>query len=248
MNRTLTSIFCVICITTTASALLVDFTSAEGYTSGDIKNQQNWQRVFGNEPLINVDASGSGSISQANTGGAIRRTFTDLEVGGAFDANASIIEYEFVIEHNTLTGSPTFSGMAWGIGDSIFNATELDIAVNFRDDGRITIEDGVLTGNDRLLGGFSVMPTGSPVTVTLTVDWGSSTYTATRSDTGATFTDNTFVKGVGGSGGHYVRLDSGGSVMDASIDSFSIVAIPEPTTLALVGISGLLALTMRRRR
>lgn len=248
-NKNLTfAAFAICSLTGNLDAITVDFTTGEGYADGDINGQENWSRVFGPEPLINVDTSGSGSFAQADTGGAVSRTFTDMEVGGVFDNSSSVITYEFVITHNTLTDSPTFNGMAWGIGDSIFTGSQKDLAINFRDDGRIAIEDGVLSGNDTLLGGFSVIPASTPVTVSLTIDWSTSTYTASRSDTGATFTDNPFVKGVGGNGGHYIRIDST-AVMDASFDTFSISAVPEPSSYALiVGTLALGWIVARRRR
>ncbi|GEM_PF-3188838 len=245
MKIPLSLFFCCSLLTLPLQALLVDFSAAEGYVDGDVKNQQGWSRVFGNEPLMSVDTGGSGSLVQSNSGGAIRRSFSDGEVGASFDANASIIAYEFVLEYNTISSSPTFGGIAWGIGDSIFNGTQLDLAVNFRDDGRIFIEDGVLSGNDRGLGGLAVVPTNTPLTVSLTVNWGTGTYSASRSDTGDTRTDVSFVKGVGGSGGHLLRIDSS-QPLDASFDSFSIAAVPEPGTLSLLILS-FLGLSLYRK-
>ncbi|MEM1210942.1 MAG: PEP-CTERM sorting domain-containing protein [Planctomycetota bacterium] len=232
----------------TASADVIDFTDDQSYTNGDIAGQNGWFRVFGPEPLFNVvDAGVSGGLDQVATGGAIARNFTDAEAGQAFDTNTSIVTYTIVFNTPAAHPTATFTGIGFGIGDTIFS-TDVDLGIFLRDDGRIQIEDGVLTGNDRLLGDFDITPTSDTVTLTVSLDYSDNTYSASRSDSPTKDrVDFAFDPGAT-ENPYFLRIDSS-QPYDVVIDSISIetTAIPEPGSLVLLGLGGL-ALVGRRRK
>ena len=219
---TKTCIFAGLLAVGSAWGFTVDFTSAEGYTSGNLNGQQGWSKSYGNDPVLEVDPSGSGTLNQVGAAGAVQRTFSDIEVGAAFDANASVIQYDFTYTLNSNAVTPIYNGIGWGIGGGVFSAAQLDVGILFRDNGSIQIRDGVLSGGDQNLGG--TVADGTTLTVSLTVDWSNSTYSVSRSDTGDSRTDFSFAEGVGGNGGHYVRVDSS-APLDASFDSFAASAV-----------------------
>ncbi len=232
-------------LTSTASAAtLVDFSAAEGFTTGNLQGQEDWNFVFGQNPsAFSVDTSGSGTMDFSTTtgSGALRRTFTAGEAGEVFNPTSTIVTYAFVIDD--ITPGSFNNGMTFSIGGAGAGA---DVALNFRGDGFLTVNDGITTGNARILGGFDALDPGT--TITITLDFDTTTFDIVRSDTGASFINRAFA--TDGSTPYELRLDgASGANLPISFDSVSIAAVPEPTSAAmLLSALSLLALRSRGRR
>jgi hypothetical protein len=223
------------------SAYTVDFSS---YTDGELVGQDGW-----------VDDTGyfsvsSGVVEQVAEGWAkgVERTFTTSEVGSAFDTNSSIIEYSFTFSSASITAG-VYDGLSFSIGGDITDAASTQLDLSVMPNGFLKINDGVLSGNDQYFNGFATedqWAVDTDVTVTFIVDYGNSTYTATRSDSvTSTRTDYTFVKGTGDA--YLVRFDASKQGV-TDIQSISISTVPEPSTFAAIAGVFALGVAMIRRR
>lgn len=242
LSLTLTAALGLFTATAAHALFVVEFDTAQGFTTGNLQGQEDWNFVFGQNPsAFTVDTSGSGTMDFSTTtgAGALRRTFTDVEAGEVFNPTSTVVTYAFVIDD--ITPGSFNNGMTFGIGGAGGGS---DVALNFRGDGFLTVNDGITTGNARILGGFDALDPGT--TITISLDYATTTFDIVRSDTGASFINRAFA--TDGSTPYELRLDgAGGANLPISFDSISIAAVPEPTSAAmLLGAAGLLA--FRRRR
>ncbi len=227
----------------TLSAATINFS---GYTNGEIVGQDGWSDDTG---YFSVTSGVVNQVAGSYSRG-VERTFSDLEVGGSFDTTSSIVAYSFTFDPGARVDGQ-YTGMSFNVGGDIIDPAETEISLHVIPHGLFKIVDGVKTGNDEYFDGFSVSDRwadNTDVTVTLTLDYGNSTYTATRSDLpGATRTDLPFVKGTGGNGAYNIRLNANQFHNAPAIKSISVDLVPEPSSALLLGSAGLLGLLRRRR-
>ncbi len=226
------------CSPLASHAILIDFTTGGGYADGDLRGQDGWGFIFGTDPVLTVaDAGGAGELFPTNTPGqgALSRTFSDAELGTAFDPNASIVTYSFVFEYTSLatlgTSTSAFQFRMGGAGG------DEDLRVNLRFDGLPEIVSGDGSGFV-----FPVYAINTEQTITAVLDYATGTYEITG--VGATPLSSGNL--LAGAKLPVLRIDAN-NYADISLKSLEVTAVPEPTTAALM-LGSIALLAYRRRR
>ncbi|MDF3130542.1 PEP-CTERM sorting domain-containing protein [Kiritimatiellaeota bacterium B1221] len=227
-----------------ASAATINFSS---YADGEIVGQDGWG---GDTGFFTV---AGGAVDQVAGGWdkGVDRTFSAGEVGEVFNPASSIIEYSFTFDPGTKVAGQ-YTGMSFSIGEDYTEPGKSELTLHIVPVGLFKIIDDVKTGNDEYFDGFAgsdQWAENTDVTVTLTVDYGAQTYTATRSDLpGSTRSDFSFDPATGGNGAYYVRFSATQLQSAPSIKSMSITAIPEPSSVLLLMVAGGALLFFRRKK
>lgn len=225
----------LVCTTLPSQAILIDFTTGDGYANGDLNGQDGWGFIFGTDPVLTVaDAGGAGELFPTNSG-ALSRSFSDAELGTTFDPNASIVTYSFTFEYTSqdALGTST-SAFQFRMGGPFGNE---DLRVVLRFDGLPEIIGGSGSGFV-----FPVYALNTEHTITATLNYATDTYEITG--VGATPLSSGNL--LAGARLPLLRID-GNDFSGLSLKSLEVTAIPEPTSAALL-LGSLSLLAYRRRK
>lgn len=257
-----------------ASAVVVEFTTAEGYTSGSLNNkptgQAMWLTSSGNTSYT-VIPTGAGSVlvdTAASSATAVYQTPIDFTTGVAY---TSSVEFSFTqavakTEENTTLFSNAYSinpaqGTITNSAISIGRVTDIVDGYRFATFGSASVN---IAGTALGINSVGLDTTSDVIRMTLTLQQGATAaawigiatlYNVTTSTVLATRTVSTL--NLGGSvftdTTLYGTMALGGNsaasgVTDLTVFAYgSPVAVPEPATWALL-IGGALFLVLRRAR
>lgn len=253
-----------------ASAVVIDFTSAEGYASGSLNGQpsgnSSWTTTSGNTSFT-VDPSGAGSVqlsTAVNTGIAVYQTPVDFTTGVAY---TSYIDFSFTQTTVDAGGSTTFlnnlylansSSVTVGVSTAGFGRTSGTDAYRLAFASGAVAIDGLSLGINSGAGDT----TSDVIRMVLTIQKGATAatwigtetiYNVTTGTTVATRTSNLNFGADATDTSLYNSIGIGGSTITSGISGLTVLAysspaaVPEPATWALL-IGGALFLVLRRAR
>ncbi|CAN5437538.1 hypothetical protein BH09VER1_BH09VER1_52330 [soil metagenome] len=255
-----------------AGAVLIDFTTAEGYSNGTLNGQPSatpvWATSSDTGTPFTVNTSGSGSVSLStaiNSRNAGYNFVTDFAtIGTSF---TSYIEFTFVQSTATVGASTTAVSL-------LYSDTQTSGSINSTTAGfgRNTLLDGYrmasfaatatnIAGTALGIDSGSGDTTSDVIRMSLTLTRGatSSTWSATETifnvTTGtqvATASSSAINIGVNDPATFFNAMALGASMTTSGLSSVNILAysspVPEPSTWALITVGGTLLITLRRRR
>lgn len=257
----LASISSLLAFSINSQALLIDFESGSGYSTGDLAGQPSsgteWAMVNGGTNIISVASGigvgGSNGIVGSGTGGGSNFVFygfntTNADLGFTFDPSSSVLDYSFQWRPTQTLDGPTGTEIfRFAIGSDEDTAGNAAMNLTIRASGRLVALDG---STNRAVDNLFTL--NEYATISGQVDYGSNTFTVFVNDTQQYTTIN------GGNLG-FVNTDSDnafiriGNLQGANADyrtwnADNISIVPEPHTYALIGgVLALLVVLIRRR-
>ena len=247
----------------TAQALTIGFEEVEGYEAGNLAGQPSsgtqWALTNGSGNDVNVAAGvgngGGAGLVNTSSGSGSNFVFygfntTNADLGFTFDSTSSILQYSFdwrpTQDLDGGNGQILFDFMIGSNADTGSNAA---LALRIHSSGRFQANDG---GTLRTVDGL-FSETGTYQTISGTINYATNQYTVFVGNTQLFTTNNEGNLGFQNvdSDNAYIRFSNlrGGSDSaqwrEWNMDNISV--IPEPSTLALLGIA-LGAVAMFRRR
>lgn len=246
-----------------AQALTIGFESGEGYSAGNLEGQPTsgtqWTRT--NAPaaanVINVASGagvgGSNGIVGVGTGGGSNFVYygfntTNADLGFTFNSSSSVLQYSFDWRPTQdLDGTSASAIFAFMIGSDQNAGGSGAAQVTVRNNGVFVAQNG-----GAALTQAGLFTTNTFATISGTIDYGANTYTVfvngVQQFTGTNGGNLAFVNA--DSDNAFIRIGnlSGGSADHRTWGLDNITVIPEPSTLALLGIAaGALAMFRRRK-
>ncbi len=255
-----------------ARAVLIEFTSAEGYTNGTINGQPSaspvWATSSGTGTPFTVNAGGAGSVAldtTLNSRNAGYNSVTNFaSVGTSF---TSYIDFTFVQSTATVGAATTAFSLLYSD-----TQTTGSIGATTAGFGRSTLLDGYrmasfaatstnISGTALGINSGTGDNTSDVIRMTLTLTRGATTSTWGATETIFNVTTGTQVATVSSSSINIGANDPatlfnamalGVSMTTSGLSSVNVLAysspVPEPATWALVTAGGVLLITLRRRR
>ncbi|MCC5843509.1 MAG: PEP-CTERM sorting domain-containing protein [Verrucomicrobia bacterium] len=247
-----------------AQALTIGFESGEGYAAGDLAGQPSsgtqWVNTFGAVNVVNVAAGvgngGGAGLVNTSTGGGSNFVFygfntTNADLGFTFDSTSSVLQYSFdwrpTQDLNGSNGQILFDFM---VGSNADTGTDAAMALRIHSSGRFQANDGgTLRTVDGLFG-----TAGTYSTISGTINYATNQFTVFVDNTQLFTTNNNGNLGFQNtaSDNAYIRFSNLRGGTDSAqwrewnMDNISV--IPEPSTLALVGIALGSMVFLRRRK
>ena len=247
----------------TAQALTIGFEEVEGYEAGNLAGQPSsgtqWTRT--NAPtaanVINVAAGvglgNSQGIVGVGTGGGSNFVFygfntTNADLGFTFDSTSSVLQYSLDWRPTQdLDGTSASAIFSFAIGSDQDAGGSGAAQLSVRNNGVFVAQNGGAT-----LTQAGLFTTNTYATISGTIDYSSNIYTVfvngVQQFTGTSSGNLAFVNS--DSDNAFIRIGnlSGGTTDYRSWSADNISVIPEPSTLALLGIAlGAVALFRRRK-
>lgn len=221
------------------SDFVADFSSGEGYANGNLDGQNGWARIFGPDPLFNVDATnGELEIDCTATGGGIRQVVSDAELGGTFDDASSVLNFSVSYTLDATSGGFNNHLQVW----HGTNFTTPSFQLYLREDGFVSL------GASSFIAGTN-LGTGTH-TISGIVDYANDTVNFVANGSAQLFGgDVAFTAGAEQVNTIRVAgpVNALSSTENLTINSISVAVIPEPSTLLLMGLAGIGALFASRR-
>jgi hypothetical protein len=254
-----------------AQAVLVEFTTGEGYANGNLSGQPSstpiWLVSSGSGTPFTVNAAGGGSVAFDTTAnGRIigYNSAIDFTSGAAF---TTYIDFTFVQSTASVGASTTAAGVIYAenVNSSSVNTTGAGFGrLGSTVDGyRLAFANGAVNIAGTALGiNSGTGDTASDVIrLTYTLQQGATAATWVGTETIFNVTTNTVVAtrsssainiGIADPASFFGTMQLGAAMATSGLSSFTVLAysspVPEPATLGLVALGGIALATSRRRR
>lgn len=248
--------------TMASAAVVIGFETAEGYSAGDLNNQPSsgtqWTRTSGAGNFINVangiGVGGGAGISGAS-GGAGNHIYygfntTDTDLGGTFSSTSSKLEYSFQWRVTEAFAAASVDNFRFVVGSDQNAGGSGALQLTVRSHGVFVAQSGGTT-----LTQAGLFTPNQYATISGVIDYGANTYTVFVDGTQQfTDTNNGNLSFVNASSDNaFIRI---GNLTGTSADyrtwnadniTLGIIPIPEPSTMALFGLSFGMIMLLRRR-
>lgn len=230
------------------SAVIIDFTSAEGFTNGNASGQVSWVETTNlglAAPFTIQDAAGAGDLVPTADGIAhISRSFTNGELGGTFDNTSSIISFDIKYRYSSVSSLGTGSETIFRLGDNGSSTGDFELWLG--QDGVAEVVGSSLSDPSGSIHGSTQSSINTTYSLSGTVDYATDTFNVTSSLGGGSISGS-FIPGSPEVSA--INLDSSNNFATGLIiESITYSLVPEPTSsaLLLIGAGALLAFSRRR--
>jgi len=260
----------VVFLTAPAHAVLLEFTTGEGYANGSLSGQPSasntWLQSGAGSPFtVNTSAGGSVSYDVAQNSRVVGYAESlNFQTGNPFTVS---IDLQFVQSTATVGGSTVFANLTFLTGQNTgtIAGTTLGLGRTSTLDGyRIAAFSSISTniaGSALGINSAGLDTTSDLLRLTYTLTQGATNTTwlasytlrnvTTATDVVTNSVSNINIGSGAGDTSLFSALASGASMTTSGLSSFQVNSyslVPEPTAVGLMAVGGALLMTVRRRR
>ncbi|MCC5846750.1 MAG: PEP-CTERM sorting domain-containing protein [Verrucomicrobia bacterium] len=242
-----------------AQALTIGFETGEDYAAGNLANNSRWSVTNPGNPAnanpINVTAGvGVGGTQGLSSSAGSGSNFTyygfdttNADLGFTFDSESSILDYSFQWRATDDFAAASVDIFRFTIGSSGAAGASAALSLTVRSHGVFVVLDGATTRTES-----NLFTSGTYATISGQVNYATNTYTVFVDDTQqfTAFNGGSLAFNNANSDNAFIRI---GNLTGQSDDYVAwnldnITVIPEPSTLALLGIALSSMMFLRRRK